>query len=126
MDHPVQPLEVNEHGIVRFKGNSIVRFILERGGIDLNTIAARSFSKEDRQQFAQLIGYSLSGYSELSYVDDKAFARAQAMLSAPNDPDKEYIKQLEQKLLRIKEALRYGLSELYGKHPDDFMELDER
>jgi hypothetical protein len=35
------------------------------------------FSNEDRQQFAQLIGYSLGGYSELSYVDDDAYKAAE-------------------------------------------------
>ena len=28
------------------------------------------FTREDRQQFAQLIGYSESGYHDLSYVSD--------------------------------------------------------
>ena len=35
------------------------------------------FTKEDRQQFAQLIGYSLSGYGELNYVTDRAWEKAQ-------------------------------------------------
>jgi len=41
--HPIQPLEKDQH----------------------------DFSQEDREQFAQLIGYSLSGFGELSYVSDE-------------------------------------------------------
>ncbi len=34
----------------------------------MNDLAVKDFSDEDRCQFAQLIGYSISGYEELSYV----------------------------------------------------------
>ena len=78
--HPIQPLIKDKHGILRFKRNAIVEYLLDNGGIDLNQIATMPFSREDRQQFAQLIGYSLWGYSELSYVGDAAYARAEAQL----------------------------------------------
>lgn len=67
--HPMQPFEMC-NGIVRFKRNVIVEFLLDNGGIDLNEIACRTFSQDDRVQFAQLIGYSLSGFHELNYVPD--------------------------------------------------------
>lgn len=50
---------------VRFKENSIVRFLLDGGPFDLNMLARMPFSVEDREQFAQLIGYSLEGFGEL-------------------------------------------------------------
>ena len=75
--HPVQPLEWKS-GVLRFKPNKLVRFLLDAGPFDMNKLALMNFSKADRQQFAQLIGYSLSGYSELPYVTDEAFARAEA------------------------------------------------
>ena len=34
------------------------------------------FSDEDRAQFAQLIGYKLCGFAELSYVTDEKYNRA--------------------------------------------------
>lgn len=37
----------------------------------MNLLAAMEFTDEDRQQFAQLIGYSVSGYGELPYAADK-------------------------------------------------------
>ena len=77
MTHPVQPLEIDRDGVVRFKRNAIVRFLLDAGPFDMNQIACLPVSDEDRCQFAQLIGYSLSGYGELPYVSDEEFARAE-------------------------------------------------
>lgn len=76
--HPVQPLEKDECGTLRFKENKIVRFLLDAGPFDMNQIAVIPFDNEDREQFAQLIGYSLSGFGELSYVSDEAYERAEA------------------------------------------------
>lgn len=73
--HPVQPL-VEVDGVVRFKENAIVRTLLDAGPLDMNRIAAMAFSQEDHEQFAQLIGYSLSGFAELSYVRDRTYDRA--------------------------------------------------
>lgn len=78
MNHPTQPLEKDEHGVLRFKSNKIVRYLLDNGGIDMNHLAVKNFSEDDRQQFAQLIGYSLSGYGDLSYVSDEAYAASAA------------------------------------------------
>ena len=76
--HPVQPLYWDEHGIRRFKENAIVRFLLDAGPFDMNQLAMMPWSDEDREQFAQLIGYSLSGFGELSYVSDETYKRAEA------------------------------------------------
>ena len=34
----------------------------------MNDLAKMNFSNEDRAQFAELIGYSVNGWGELSYV----------------------------------------------------------
>jgi hypothetical protein len=73
---PIQPL-VNDNGIVRFRANSIVAFLLDAGPFDMNQLARMHFTPEDREQFAQLIGYSLSGFAELDYVSDETLKRAQ-------------------------------------------------
>lgn len=73
---PLQPLYKDAHGVIRFQANAIVRYLLDEGGIDMNMLAALPFSQADREQFAQLIGYSLSGFSELSYVRDETYERA--------------------------------------------------
>ena len=76
MRHPIQPVEVDEYGTLRFKGNAIVRFLLDSGKYNMNDLAGLPFSQEDREQFAQLIGYSLNGFAELSYVSDDAYDAA--------------------------------------------------
>jgi hypothetical protein len=76
--HPMQPLVRDADGVARFKQNAIVRFLLDAGPFDLNQIALMPFSDEDREHFAQLIGYSLDGFGELSYVSDEAYEQAAA------------------------------------------------
>ena len=66
--HPRQPLIIDQHGTRRFKENKIVSYLMTLPGGDLNTLACMDFSTEDRRQFAQLIGYSESGYYSLSYA----------------------------------------------------------
>jgi hypothetical protein len=60
----------DENGLLRFKANPIVRLLLDKGPLTLNALADLAFSNEDRQQFAQLIGYSVGGYQDLPYVDN--------------------------------------------------------
>lgn len=69
--HPMQPLVEDEQGTLRFKKNKIVRFLLDAGPFDLGQLALMPFDDEDREQFAQLIGYSLSGFGGLDYVSDE-------------------------------------------------------
>ena len=80
MKHPIQPLQKDKQGVMRFKQNGIVRFLLDNGPFDLNTLHMMSFSREDRVQLAQLIGYSLSGFAELDYVSEKDYDRAEEQL----------------------------------------------
>ena len=81
MKHPIQPLDLDEHETLRFKANAIVRFLLDAGPFDMNQLAQMTFSQEDREQFAQLIGYSLSGFGELSYVSDETYERAHSSIN---------------------------------------------
>lgn len=76
--HPIQPLIADSAGVVRFKANRIVRYLLDAGPFEMNHLARMSFSDEDREQFAQLIGYSLAGFGELSYVSDETYEKADA------------------------------------------------
>jgi len=76
MKHPMQPLYFDDYGTIRFKKNEIVEFLLDNGEFDMNKLAHIEFSDEDREQFAQLIGYSVGGFGELSYVSDDAYYAA--------------------------------------------------
>lgn len=77
--HPMQPLIKDEEGTVRFKSNKIVEYLLELGravGKDLNALHCMNFSQADWVQFNQLIGYSVSGFHELSIVPDEVALEA--------------------------------------------------
>lgn len=118
--HPIQPLFKDEHGTIRFKGNAIVQHLLDYGGIDLNKIAVLQFSAEDQEQLAQLIGYSLSGFSELSYVSDATYSAAEAMSKTKGlTPDQARIKALEDMLEAARAGVRDAAVSLFRIHPDD-------
>lgn len=78
--HPLQHIATDQHGVVRFVENKIVSFLLDKGGYDLNALACMEFDQADREQFAQLIGYSVSGFGSLSYASDEAVAEADAVV----------------------------------------------
>jgi len=74
--NPIQPIGLDNNDVLRFKENKIVSFLLDNGGYDLNKLAVMDFTDDDRAQFAQLIGYSVSGFGELDYVSDEVYERA--------------------------------------------------
>ncbi len=76
--HPTQPI-VLVHGVVRFKVNAIVRYLLDAHPGGLNMLGTLIAADEDRRQLAQLIGYSVSGYGDLPYVDEEECARVDAL-----------------------------------------------
>lgn len=74
--HPMQPVVIDEDGIARFKDNKIVRYLLDAGPHDLNRLAIIPFDTDDWNQFYQLIGYSVSGFGDLSKADPDIVAEA--------------------------------------------------
>jgi len=80
--HPMQPLVVVD-GKVRFKENKLIRWLMKRGGLDLNHVFGSGCDQADLDQFYQLIGYTVSGYDELvgsDVISEKAaIAAAHAM-----------------------------------------------
>lgn len=113
--HPIQPLVQDPHGVTRFKENAIVRHVLEFArtrGCGLNELSVIEFSDEDRQQFAQLIGYSLSGYGDLSYVSNEAFAAAEACACAPADQLAVRNNALRDELQRVRLAVSGAIDAL--------------
>jgi hypothetical protein len=119
MNNPIQPLEKDNNGVLRFKGNKIVEHLLDNGGITLNDLARMDFNKDDWRQFAQLIGYSLSGYGELSYVDDETYTTAEIMTEQGISESNARIQYLEGELIALRSALRNPMARLFGVHPDD-------
>lgn len=123
MKNPIQPLQEDSKGVLRFKANAIVQHLLDsHPACDMNTLHRMDFTDDDRQQFAQLIGYSLSGYSELaSYVSDEAYSAAAHMADGLDERDAT-IAALEQKIAELRAAvdmLREPMARLLEMHPGD-------
>lgn len=71
--HPLQPLYLDEKGVARFRKNRVVRHLLARGPFDMDYLMTlEGPPQRDFEQFAQLFGYSLSGYRDLSFASDEA------------------------------------------------------
>lgn len=60
-----------------------MQHLLDNGGIGMNELARLPFPQEDREQFAQLIGYSICGFHELSYVSETLHAAVDALDTDP-------------------------------------------
>lgn len=84
--HPRQPMVIERDGVVRFKRNAIVEYLLDAGRVDMNHLASMGFSDEDRCQFAQLIGYSVDGYGDLPYVSRADAGECDELLMAMLPP----------------------------------------
>ncbi|MBL3825110.1 MULTISPECIES: hypothetical protein [unclassified Marinobacter] len=119
MKHPMQNIKDG-----RFVKNEIVEWLLDNGGLDMNDIAVQNFSQEDREHFAQLIGYSVSGWGELSYVSDESFAQAERMAGSTDERDAR-IAALEAILEEIRKPLRQAACAAFAVHPDDLSSTPE-
>lgn len=119
MNHPIQPLYTDDHGVLRFKANAIVRYLLDFGGIDMNKLAVLPFSDEDRIQFAQLIGYSLGGFGDLSYVNSDAYGMARLMATTGQTEEQARITYLEGEMRELRTALREPMARLFDIASED-------
>jgi hypothetical protein len=78
-DPPVRPMILDENGVLRFRENAIVRDLLDSGPLDLNAIALRHYTRADREELAMLLGYSVSGISDLRYMRQQTITRIDAV-----------------------------------------------
>lgn len=112
---PMQPIETDGSGIKRFRENKLVTYLLENGGIDLNHLARIEFPQEDRDQFTQLIGYSVSA----APIMHDMINAADTIKEEGVDTDRARIEFLEGQLKEIREAFKQPVANLFNKHPDD-------
>lgn len=110
---PMQPIKDS-----RFIQNRIVHTLLELSPIDMNEIAVMNFTQQERIQFAQLIGYSLDGFGELSYVDDEAYDTARAVEQGENELEARNT-ALREQIDEIKRGLKIAAVAAFEIHPDD-------
>jgi hypothetical protein len=126
MKHPIQPLEEGCDKVIRFKKNAIVKYLLEHAekhGCNLNDLRDMGFSKEDHQQLAQLIGYSLGGYGDLSFVDAESYHAAVQMYETGTNENTARINYLQTELNAARTALREPIARLFGIDPSTLGEL---
>lgn len=68
------PAYTDINGVTRFKGNSIIEFLFKSGKLDLNQLAVDysngKFSKRDYAELNMMLGYSVSGFCDLSAFAD--------------------------------------------------------
>ncbi len=114
---PIQPIVD-----YRFVENKIVRMLLDNGPFDMNDIAGWDVSRQDRIQFAQLIGYSVSGFSDLSYVDDETYEAAERLSESSESESEARLTALREQLDKVREGLKIAVPAVCRIHPDD---LDE-
>ena len=119
MAQPIQPLALDEHGVLRFKGNAIVQYLLDNGGLDMNDLCMVPCSQEDREQFAQLIGYSLSGFGDLSYASDATYDAADKMYEEGLSEKDARIATLEETVETVRSNVKDAAAALFRIHPDD-------
>lgn len=119
--NPIQPLLPEDGGGLRFKSNKIVEHVYdfaEKNGLELNKIAMMDFSDDDRQQFAQLLGYSFGGYGNLNCVDGDAYSAAQNIANG-QEQSVARINALEHELAALRAALREPMARLFDINPND-------
>lgn len=93
--HPMQPVEFDKYGTIRFKENKIVRFLYDTSKNKLNELSCMDFSDEDMNQLAQLMGGSICYYGECDYVSDEDYYRAEKLaenIRQKGDPISDSIK----------------------------------
>jgi len=124
----MQPIVEDKHETLRFKENKIVSKLLDfasERGYDMNEIAMGDFSNEDRQQFAQLIGYSVGGYSSLSYSEPNIYETATIMFKNGESETDAKLKYYENLVDKLKEQFKEPVANLFNIHPEDLEYLVE-
>lgn len=105
LKHPMQPIGFAEDGVLRFKKNEIIEFLVDSKQWDLDQIFLMvrngMFCKEDAAQLMQLVGYSVSGYGELNVSPRESVYKADA---------------IAEELSRNKEETEYGVCLMCGYH----------
>lgn len=79
----MQDIVLDEYGTPRFRENRIVKYLLTYGPFDMNDFGEMFGGdeeyREDEEQFAQLIGYSVSGFGDLPYASEDIVNEADAL-----------------------------------------------
>lgn len=117
--HPFQPLYLTDDtdkAVLRFKKNHIIDYLFNTGKLDLNAIMGMGFPQEDYEQLAQLLGYSHSGYGDLSYVRNETWygaknaANGDSTLLARYNALSNELKEIKEKLKKFNDEIECIIS----------------
>lgn len=123
MKHPIQPVILDD-GILRFRRNLVVRYLLDTGGLDLNDIGRNDFPKEDLEQFYQLIGCTLSVFGDMPFVSDEVYEAARHMYEEGVPEEKARLEVLQQTLSRLQPIVRSLIEVVFPQLPlDDISDI---
>ena len=105
MKHPIQPLIMDKHGVVRFMSNRLVKYMFDvttdAHGYDFTS----DYPASEREQLAQLIGVNLKLFQYLPYVSPETIAVADAMYSEKISEDKARIRWLEKRVKELENQI---------------------
>lgn len=126
LTQPIQPIYTDARGVVRFHPNKIVQYLLDNGGLDLNDLARVDFPDVDREQFHQLIGYSVSAWGGLSATTDETRRAVEIRREMDWCDDKDArLLALRETLREARQGVRAAAAALFDIHPDDLEPVDE-
>lgn len=72
----MQPVVMDDRKVIRFQKNAVVAWLFDKGAINLNELALQGFPAEDKEQVLQLLGLSVSGFSEYDYATPETIEQA--------------------------------------------------
>ena len=105
MRHPIQPLIMDKHSIVRFMPNRLVNYMFDvttdMHGYDFTS----DYSASEQEQLAQLTGVSLKMFRNLPYVSPETIAVADAMYREKISEDMSRIRWLENRVKELENQI---------------------
>ena len=129
MKFPIQPTYIDEHGVKRFKENKVVSYLLANGGLDLNYLRGElNDCHDDWEQFAQLIGYSVSGFSDLPYVSEETLnvlGVVDCIEAGDVSEDKVRLEYLRSVLYNLKDSAVTLAEKIQEIYPEDLKEVND-
>lgn len=99
----MQPVIIDARGIPRFKANPIIELLRAEAadnGTNLHDVltgyARGLYTQADVEQLYQLMGYSVSGYCELSFISDESAKAAVTAVKALGYPWQEGAEKIQE------------------------------
>ena len=105
MKHPVQPLIMDKHGIVRFMSNRLVNYMFDVTANIHGYDFASDYPVAEQEQLAQLTGVSLKLFRNLPFATPETIAVADVMYREKISEDKARIRWLEKRVKELENQI---------------------